>query len=176
MILVYRKKHPLTAFHIPGISNVQADILSRTGNEDLEWALEQFVFDKFLEKFPDMNLDLFTSRLNAKLTTYVSRYPEPGAFAVDAFSLSWNDELLYYVFPPFSLIARILQKLEEDGSRAIMIAPIWPTQVWWPNLVGLIQGQCFILPKNTLRLMHKPDKKHPLKKMQLAAFHILGRP
>lgn len=35
------------------------------------------------------DIDLFTSRLNAKTDCFVSWHPEPGAMAVDAFSISW---------------------------------------------------------------------------------------
>ena len=39
-----------------------------------------------------------------------------------------------------------------------MIAPIWPTQDWWPSLVHLISGMCQIRPdsQKTLMLTHKP--------------------
>ena len=120
--------------------------------------------------------DLSASRLNAKLPLYVSRYPEPDAWAIDAFSFTWCNEL-FYIFPPFSLIPRILQKIKEDGSRVLLIALIWPTQAWWPNLINLIMDKCYLLPKRTnlLKLMHKPNLKHPLTKMQLAAFRISGQ-
>ncbi|XP_060563139.1 uncharacterized protein LOC132722634 [Ruditapes philippinarum] len=39
----------LTAAHIAGVSNTHADKLSRTGNDDIEWSLEQGIFDKILK-------------------------------------------------------------------------------------------------------------------------------
>ena len=44
-------------------------------------------------------VDLFTSRLNCQLTPFVSWKPEPGAWAVNAFSLCWT-ALEFYDFPP----------------------------------------------------------------------------
>lgn len=170
------KNISLSAFHVPGITNKTADRLSRTGNDDLEWSLDQTVFEKIQTKYPEMHTDLFASKLNAKLASYVSRHPEPNAIAVDAFSLTWNNKALYYIFPPFSLICRILQKLEEDKATTILVAPIWPTQVWWPNLIQMIKGNCYLLPKaNILHLVHKPEQKHPLTKMRLAVFYISGK-
>jgi hypothetical protein len=68
-------------------------------------------------------VDLFASRLNHKIDKYVSRRPDPHALAIDAFSLTWINEL-YYIFPPFSLLPRILQKVVEDKTEVVLIAPI----------------------------------------------------
>lgn len=55
--------------------------------------------------------------MNNQVTKYVSRRPDPKAFATDAFSLTWSHDL-YFIFPPFSLLARILQKVggQNRGS------------------------------------------------------------
>ena len=54
-------------------------------------------------------IDLFASRLNAQIPRYVSWRPEPQCVAVDAFSIQWGNEV-FYAFPPFALIPRVLQK------------------------------------------------------------------
>ena len=105
----------LIAAHIPGTSNSEADKMSRSFNKDLEWALVPQVFQKILDHFPDLSIDLFASRLNHKLAKYVLFQPEPSAFAVKAFSIEWTGAL-YYIFSPFSLISKVLQKLEEDKT------------------------------------------------------------
>lgn len=81
-------------------------------------------------------------------------------------------------FPHFSLIARVLQKLKEDKAEALLIAPVWPTQSWWPGLLHLIYQPCFRRPKvdQCLYLPHKPGVKHRLTKMSLGAFRISGQP
>ena len=38
------------------------------------------------------------------------------------------------IFPPFSIIPRILQKIEEDQAQALMIVPLWATQPWFPKI------------------------------------------
>ena len=166
----------ISAYHIAGVTNKQADKLSSSGNDDLEWALDANIFTSLQQVYPNMYIDLFASRLNAKLPLNVSRYPEPDAWAIDAFSFTRCNEL-FYIFPPLSLIPRILQKIEEDGSRMLLIAPIRPTQAWSPNLINLIMDKCYLLPKTTslLKLMHKPNLKLPLTNMRLAAFRISGQ-
>lgn len=47
-----------------------------------------------------MEINLFASRLNAKLTKYVTRYRDSDAYAIDAFSMTWN-RYLYYIFSSF---------------------------------------------------------------------------
>ena len=167
----------LTAAHVAGSLNVEADEMSRKkGNDDLEWSLDESVFNKLKNRHPNLEIDLFASRLNHKLPCYVSRFPEPDAWAVDAFSLIWSNNS-FYIFPPFSLIPRILQKLEEDRTTDVfLVAPIWTTQIWWPCLIRLICGQCYLLPRpqNILRLAHKQGIIYPLNRMKLAAFHISG--
>ena len=72
----------ILAYHIAGVTNQQADRLSRSGNDDLEWALDANIFTLLKQVYPNMYIDLFASRLNAKLPLYVSRYPEPEAWAI----------------------------------------------------------------------------------------------
>lgn len=166
----------LTAAHIPGTDNVEADKESRSFNEDLEWSLCPEAFSLIKEAYPELSLDLFASRLNYKLPKFVTRRPEPNAFAIDAFSLTWSDEF-YYMFPPFSLLPRILQKIEEDNTEAVLVAPIWPTQAWWPSLLHLLVGTAYNLPnpQKILYLPHRPERKHPLKQMKLGLFLVSGQ-
>ena len=49
------------------------------------------------------NIDLLVSRLNNQFPQYVSLKPDPGAVAVDAFSLNLR-YLKFYAFPPFSVM------------------------------------------------------------------------
>ena len=168
----------LSACHVCGTDNNIADKLSRTGNEDLEWSLSNNVFTALRQSCPSLTIDLFASRLNHKLSKYVSRVPDPKAYAIDAFSISWKENC-YYAFPPFSLIPKILQKVEKDGTQLLcLVAPVWPTQAWWPTLIQLIVDRCFLLnnPQNILTLAHRPQKKHPLRKMKLIVFPISGQP
>ena len=166
----------LSAAHVPGIENHEADEESRTENDDTEWALNEELFNSIHEKYPELTIDLFASRVNHKLRKYVARRPDPNAIAIDAFSITWTN-VLFFIFPPFSLLPRILQKVEEDGSEAILIAPVWPTQSWWPSLLGLIVGQAYKLPnpQKILYLPHKQGRQHPLKRMRLGCFHISGK-
>ena len=73
------------------------------------------------------DIDLFATRLNTQLSTYSSWKPDPGCKFIDAFTVSWSS-LFSYIFAPFSLLGRVVQKLLRDRAESIVIAPIWPTQ------------------------------------------------
>ena len=55
----------LSAAHIPGSSNIDADQLSRNLNLDLEWMLSAPIFQRIVALFVKPYIDLFVSRLNA---------------------------------------------------------------------------------------------------------------
>ena len=72
---------------------------------------------------------MFASRYNNKCNNYVSWFPDPNAYAVDAFTLQWN-KIFFYAFPPFSLLSRMLQKIMREKATGIVIVPWWPAQPW----------------------------------------------
>ena len=125
----------LTIAHIPGVENVVADYLSRNFSDSVEWSLSLKIFHKICKVFGKPDIDLFASRLNAKVEKYVSWGPDPNAWKVDAFSLKWTNAF-FYVFPPFSLVGRVLRKMKADRTEGVLIAPDWPSQPWYGTLMG----------------------------------------
>ena len=76
----------VSAVHIPGTENVEADRQSRVFDEHTEWSLSDSIFNQIRKNFFTPTIDLFASRLNHKVDSYVSWHPDPGALAVDAFT------------------------------------------------------------------------------------------
>ena len=64
-----------------------------------------------------------------------------------------------------------------DQAEGILIAPIWPTQVSWPQMLRLLIRHPVALPQQK-SLLKLPNKKvHPLHaKMVLMACYISGNP
>ncbi|XP_074636846.1 uncharacterized protein LOC141894991 [Acropora palmata] len=114
----------LSTVHIPGCTNVEADLLSRNCYSDHEWQLNQVVFQKLRAVFPALSIDLFASVLNAQLPRYVSWNPDPHATFIDAFSIPWTGEY-FYAFPPFSLIHKCLKKIEAEQAEGVLVVPAW---------------------------------------------------
>ena len=123
----------LSIAHIPGKDNVIADYKSRVFTDNTEWALGESIFKDLCKKLGCPTVDLFASRLNRKCVKYVSWGPDPEAWAIDAFSFTWTNEL-FYIFPPFSLVGRVVQKVMANRTQAIVVAPWWPGQAWFTRL------------------------------------------
>ena len=167
----------LTATHIAGVDNVRADKQSRVFNVRTEWMLSRTVFSQITDLWEQPDIDLFASRINTQLPRFVSWHPDPEAIFVDAFTIDWSPFFIY-AFPPFCLIHRCLQKIVQDQvSRSIVIVPLWPTQVWWPQLLRMLIAAPLTLPrhKDLLTLPHS-QMLHPLrKKMTMVACRLSGK-
>lgn len=168
----------LSAAHLPGSQNCEADYESRHQNDDTEWELDNKVFKTITEYFGNPCIDLFASRLNNKLKEYSSYKPDPHAKFVDAFSENWGTNFCY-IFPPFSVIGPVLKKITEDKAEVILVAPLWPTQSWFPKMLHLLVDCPRLLPvsKTLLTLPSDKTKSHPLlQKLHLTAFRLSGNP
>ena len=169
----------LTITHLPGILNIEADKASRVFHDDTEWSLDDKVFQSLVSRWGKPDIDLFASRLNAKLPCYVAWQPDPSAFAIDAFTLNRSVYNLIYCFPPFSVIARVLQKILQCQARIILVLPDWPTQFWYPRVTSMlvVPPVKINLQKKTLILPHDATKVHPLyPKLRLIGCLVSGKP
>ena len=137
----------IRARHIPGKLNVIADQLSRQGHIlPTEWILLPEVVQELFARWGTPNIDLFATSLSNQCPVYVSPVPDPQAWEVDAFSISWNN-LHAYAYPPTKLLLPLLKKLEDtDSFIMILIAPLWPKQVWYPLLLDLTIAEPVPLP------------------------------
>ncbi len=161
----------ITAAHIPGLANCKADAESRSLNLDTEWQLKTTVFESICSTFGTPDIDLFATRINTQLPRYVAWRPDPYAELIDAFSIPWRD-FYGYAFPPFSIINQVIQKVERERSRLVLVAPDWPTKSWYPRLVNL-STKIINLPMRCLTMPQDPGLHHRLEtKLRLKAFRL----
>ena len=166
----------ISAQHIPGDTNVQADTLSRNFSDNLEWKLKEDIFKRICHHYFIPNIDLFATRHNTQLERFASWHYDPDAVYTDAFSCSWSD-VEPYIFPPFSLIGKVINKIFSDNvQRAILIVPFWPTQNWFPLLISALICNPTRLPKHKdLLYMPLTAETHPLSgKIVLVACVVSG--
>ena len=165
----------LLASHLPGSLNSVADEESRTTLDSSDWMLLASEFRK-LSNLWEINIDLFAAAWNAQLPTFVSWLPQPGASAVNAFSLNWTD-LRGYAFPPFALIPRCLAKLRRERADLVLVCPLWPSQAWFPLLLRM-SVDCPRVLSSDSHLAHSPIlDPHPLLlsgKFLLTAWKLSG--
>ena len=111
------------------------DVLSRMKDES-DWTLNKKVFYFLTSKWGTPSVDLFATHLNHQVPLYCSPYPDQNALQTDAFHLHWGLFPLVYANPPFRLLPRILQKIQEEKANIMLIAPRWDTP-WKPRLLEL---------------------------------------
>ena len=150
----------LSATHIPGSENIQADKESTALRDSTEWSLSQEAFNAIHAQWGPFGIDLFACRLNFKVPQYV-----------------WKPHY-FYAFLPFSVIANCLQKIEQDQSTGLLIAPLWTTQPWFTLLLNLLTDHPLVLPQSdTLLVQPHSNAVHPLsKRLQLMASKVSGNP
>ena len=152
----------ISAAHTPGTQNTETSSFSRNFNEAIEWKLSSHLFQKIPSMSGNPTLDLVVSRINHQIDRYISWIPDPKALAIDAFSIKWNTEF-YYIFPPFSLLGKVTEKVYRDKTKVIVVIPKWPTQHWYSSLWRKATRSMIITPsaKNLLQ-SQDPQKVHPL--------------
>ena len=67
----------MSAAHIPGILNVNADRESRFHLDSSDWKLCPAVFQALQNRWGPVDIDLFASRLTNQLPRFVSWKPDP---------------------------------------------------------------------------------------------------
>ena len=71
--------------------------MSRSFTDNTEWQLAPIILKNIVHTFNFVpELDLFASNLHAQVSCYVSWFPDPNAVANNAFSLSWENKVLYF--------------------------------------------------------------------------------
>ena len=91
-------------------------------------------------------VDMFTTASNTHLPWFMSLIPEPRALVVDALSQNWQGRSMY-MFPPFILLNKVIQKLwSTQAAEVILIAPWWPKQSWFPHLLRLCVDHPLFFP------------------------------
>ena len=164
----------LSAEHLPGSKNCLADKASRIFDNNTEYELNDNIFQKVSEQFGPFDIDLFASRINAKLGNYVAWKPDPSALFIDAFSGLWRN-YKFYAFPPFSLLMKCLQKVQNDSASGVLIVPLWNTQPWFPKIMNMLIERPLLLPLNVINLPFHNRASHPkMKTLRLLACLISG--
>ncbi|VDI54756.1 Hypothetical predicted protein [Mytilus galloprovincialis] len=162
--------------HVPGKLNVLADALSRTLTPvNTEWELLQSVFQAITLQWGSPHVDLFATSLNYKVQVFMSPVPDPKAYAVDCMSVPW-DGMFAYAFPPFRFLSQVLRKISAEQGLIILIAPAWPKQAWFPDLLHLSCARPLVLPvRHNLLSQFKGKILHPNpEKLHLFAWLLSG--
>ena len=183
-----RKAVYISAVHVAGLLNISrfqllihSDPLSRFQLLSTEWMLCKRIFQQIVAVYGCPQIDLFASSRNHQLKTYCSWIADPKALKIDAFTFSWDFNLVY-LFPLFPLIHKCLSKIKKDNCRTILIAPVWKSRPWYPIILGMLMDCPALLPiRKDLLQLPLSNETHPLltdrkRNFKLAAWPVSGNP
>lgn len=119
-VFLFTSQHQihLNVSWLPRDQNSQAAFLSKIVDFD-DYSLHDEVFFHLENLWGPHSVDRFACSYNAKLPRFNSRFVQPGAEAVDAFTQDWPPENNWLV-PPISLIGRVLKHMSDCKALTFM--------------------------------------------------------
>ena len=96
-------------------------------------------------RFGRADVDLFASRLATHCPRWFSVQNDDPPLGHDALAHPWPKGRLY-AFPPFALIPCVLERVRAQGLQLLLVAPMWPSSLWYADLIALAQGPPWVLP------------------------------
>jgi len=108
----------------------EADEGSKFPDSD-DWSIDEDTFQKLQSYVGKFTVDVFADNENKRVGQFFSNFWCPGTSAVDAFTVSWDQHVLW-ICPPVKLIIPAIQKIALSRSKGILIIPKWSTAQFWP--------------------------------------------
>ena len=129
----------IKAHHLAGVNNTWADALSRGSASTINWSLTPECFDAICRRSGTPHVDLFASTTNHQLPQFLTLTEETPAGGPDALRTPWGQWDFIYLFPPPNtrMMLQVARRLKRFKGRALLIAPYWETQPWFPTLQSL---------------------------------------
>ena len=117
----------------PTFRNEVADYLSKIVDLD-DWSVKDSYFGAVDSIWGPFTVDCFANSVNAKVPRFYSLFFQPGCLGVDSLAFDWGLENCWLV-PPVYLIPRVLMHFLYCQSRGVLVAPFWPSSLFWPYLI-----------------------------------------
>ncbi len=149
--------------------NTVADSLSRFVDLD-DWGVHPSLKESLENLWWHCTVDRFATAKNAKLPQFNSRFACAETEAIDCLAQNWRDEVNWLVPPP-QLIPQARMHLQKCRSKAILVAPFWPSARFWPFLFDwkgttrmvvdwreIKVGACFLVPGSQPNSVFTPEK------------------
>ena len=122
-----------------------------------EWSIHPRVLLAIKDVWTLPMVDLFATKLIHKLPVYVSPIPDPAALAVDAITLDWSN-MVVFAYQPTALVSQVLNEVLESENQVLLVAPCWPHQPWFPQLLDLLIDHPREFPKCCFRTLLKQPR------------------
>eukprot|EP00873_Tetraselmis_striata_P001731 jgi/Tetstr1/421995/TSEL_001239.t1 len=130
------------------VSNIWADRLSRHLDSD-DWQLDPLMFAELESRFCPHSIDRFASALITLLPRYNAAWLDPTCEAVDSLHLpdaDWRREN-NWCNAPWPLLPDLVQKLQQSGAAATVVAPRWEGTAWHQALTDMTVEELTVAPR-----------------------------
>ena len=118
---------------------MMADGFSRRGQLQVsEWSLSREEFDRVSDFWGRPQVDLMATAANRQVVKFISPVPHPEALGVDAFVTPWPMVGLAYIYPPSSIVSKVIQLIRRQRpQRILLIAPMASSRPYHSDLVEM---------------------------------------
>ena len=151
----------LTAEYLLNSQNIQPYWESRHTKDSSEWKLYLQTFARTTQVMGKPSVDLFASRLPHQLPGCMLWKLDPCCMSVDVLQQKLT-HMFSYASTPFSVIEKVLRKIQENRVTVILITARWQSQPWYPWLLKMSIRNPILLPNKNTFLMKPQGSTHPL--------------
>jgi hypothetical protein len=171
ILLAHQCQLRLLPAFIPSEENVQASRFQSVP----DWHLAPTVFLQISSLWGPPQIDLFASRQSTQMLLFFSCRAADVPEAINALSLRW-DFALAFLFPPISLLKRVIRKLELSRGTFLLVTPYWEAQTWFASLQALQVEDVRRLPYSDDLIIDLTTGEPPsnMERLYLVVWKILG--
>ena len=137
-----------------------------------DWLLPSEIFNLIVSRWGLPEVDLFASQISAHLPRFFAWGDSTGAEAFDALAQIWRFRRAY-AFPPPPLLLRVIRKIAASVGEFILVTPHWPSQKWFPAILGLHVVDVRRLPEAP-PVIDLSTGEPPLPRLPLLVWKITG--
>ncbi|KAA6394405.1 MAG: hypothetical protein EZS28_010063 [Streblomastix strix] len=130
-------KIQFSAFHIRDKDNKETNSFSRLSTSGNYGIRKEILSEALQEQATSPTIDYFANRRIRKCRRFYSLIWDSQAQYQDGMKANWKSEIPL-LYPPISLIQRILSKVRNDQIEVILIMSFWQTLSWWTYLQELL--------------------------------------
>ena len=126
--------------------------------------LEFYIVKQIWNFAAKRKLEIYTSYIESKkskIADFESGNILEWALKDHVFMKVKKSQVIIYAFPPFNLIPRVLQKMENEKTEEILIVPIFFNQSWFTRLFTLLIKETLWLPSSGISLTFPYRKSIP---------------
>lgn len=140
-------------------------------NSTNSWRLNPKIFAQMNSLLGLLDTVLFAVRLNAQLEKYMSWKPDPFTMGTDEFLAHWEG-MKTYVFPPFCLIQRCIDKVQNEQGELVVVTPAW--QPFYLMLLSMPIVDAILLPPQKDLLLSPGGPLKTNRTLKLLVWKISG--